>query len=459
VNARRDWLTPLTPEQWRAASPREIGLFCGATKEQARYLWPLSGFKPSPAFAPHLLSRHLRMIWRAGNRIGKTDHGAARIIHAALTCDDTHYRAVGPSFPHTVDVIGKKFHRMIPPLTLTRDNQFDGARGWKGKLIRFTNGSTIQIRSDDQDPINHSGDALHGIWCDEPPSPMILDENLGRLMDYDGWMLITLAPINAPCSHVRALAATPEWKEVVVPYCEQSAPWYSAEKIARRIAECMATPATFGQRINGDWDGATVDRHFSGFDPTRHVLADDRPFDAYRIGVDHGKGENRQVAYLVGIRWQTDGRHLAESLHVLREYKSGQAGQTAKLIAEGIYRMVTGFALSANLTPEHVVGLLKSYGDSNSSGLDEVGTFNEKINLELRALAPGLKLKSPVKVAGARENGEALLNERALADRLSVDPKCPLLVQALSHYIQGKPAYKDPIDGLRYGVYDTLARV
>jgi len=32
-------------------------------------------------------------------------------------------------------------------------------------------------------------------------------------------------------------------------------------------------------------------------------------------------------------------------------------------------------------------------------------------------------------------------------------------VQALSHYIQGKPAYKDPIDGLRYGVYDTLARV
>ena len=121
--------------------------------------------------------------------------------------------------------------------------------------------------------------------------------------------------------------------------------------------------------------------------------------------------------------------------------------------------MVTDFALSTNLTPEHVVGLLKSYGDSNSSGLDEVGTFNEKINLELRSLAPGLRLRSPVKVAGARENGEALLNERALADRLTVDPKCPLLVQALSHYIQGKPAYKDPIDGLRYGVYDTLARV
>jgi len=398
------------------------------------------------------------MIWRSGNRIGKTRHGAARLIFFALTRPGTRYRAIGPTFQHTVEVIGRVLWELIPPEALSAESRYDAARGWKDKLIRLKNGSTIQIRSYDQDPLAHSGEALHGVWCDEPPPPAILDENLGRLMDFGGWMLITCTPINAPCSHLRALAESPGWREHVISFSEQSAPWYTAEQIAERVAECLATPATYGQRIHGDWEGTTIDRHFSGFDPTRHVLADDRPFDAYRIGVDHGKGENRQVAYLIGIRWQTDGRRLAESLHILREYKSGQAGQTAKLIAEGIYRMVTGFALSANLTPEHVVGLLKSYGDSNS-GLDEVGTFNEKINLELRALAPGLRLRSPVKVAGARENGEALLNERALADRLTVDPKCPLLVQALSHYIQGKPAYKDPIDGLRYGVYDTLARV
>ena len=456
MNARPEMLTP---EQWRAASPRKIGLFRGATATEARHLWPFCLFKPSPIFVVFLLSAHKRMIWRSGNRIGKTRHGAARLIFFALTRPGTRYRAIGPTFQHTVEVIGRVLWELIPPEALAAESRYDAARGWKDKLIRLRNGSTIQIRSYDQDPLAHSGEALHGVWCDEPPPPAILDENLGRLMDFGGWMLITCTPINAPCSHLRALAESPGWREHVISFSEQSAPWYTAEQIAERVAECLATPATYGQRIHGDWEGTTIDRHFSGFDPTRHVLSDDRPFDAYRIGVDHGKGENRQVAYLIGIRWQTDGRRLADSLHVLREYKSGQAGQTAKLIAEGIYRMVTDFARSAGLTPEHVVGLLKSYGDSNSSGLDEVGTFNEKINLELRQLAPGLRLRSPVKVAGARENGEALLNERALADRLTVDPKCPLLVQALSHYIQGKPAYKDPIDGLRYGVYDTLARV
>ena len=456
MNARSEMLTP---EQWRRSPPSQIGLFRGATATEARHLWPFCLFKPSPIFVVFLLSAHKRMIWRSGNRIGKTRHGAARLIFFALTRPGTRYRAIGPTFQHTVEVIGRVLWELIPPEALAAESRYDAARGWKDKLIRLKNGSTIQIRSYDQDPLAHSGEALHGVWCDEPPPPAILDENLGRLMDFGGWMLITCTPINAPCSHLRALAESPGWREHVISFSEQSAPWYTAEQIAERVAECLATPATYGQRIHGDWEGTTIDRHFSGFDPTRHVLADDRPFDAYRIGVDHGKGENRQVAYLVGIRWQTDGRRLADSLHVLREYKSGQAGQTAKLIAEGIYRMVTDFARSAGLTPEHVVGLLKSYGDSNSSGLDEVGTFNEKINLELRQLAPGLRLRSPVKVAGARENGEALLNERALADRLTVDPKCPLLVQALSHYIQGKPAYKDPIDGLRYGVYDTLARV
>lgn len=449
----------LTPEQWRSEPPAKIGLFRGASRQEVKHLWPFCLFKPSPVFTVFLLSAHKRMIWRAGNRIGKTEHGAARLIFAALTRPGTRYRALGPTFQHTVEVIGAKLKALIPPAALSPESSYDSARGWKDKLIRFKNGSTIQIRSYDQDPLAHSGEALHGIWCDEPPPPAILDENLGRLMDFDGWALITCTPINAPCSHLRALAETPGWREHVISFSEQSAPWYTAEQIAARIAECAATPATFGQRINGDWEGTTIDRHFSGFDPTRHVLTDDRPFDAYRVGMDHGAGENRQVAYLVGIRWPADGRRRAESLHVLREYRSGQAGQTAKLIAEGLYALVCDYAAKTGQDPAAVIGLCKSYGDSNAAQTGQIGTFNEKINAEMRDLAPGLKLRSPVKIAGARENGEALLNERALADRLTVDPRCPLLVQALSHYIQGKQAHKDPIDALRYGVYDTLARV
>lgn len=459
MSAPHPRLDLLTADEWRSQPPARIGLCRRLRPDDVAYLAPLSLFKPSPAFAPFILSPHKRMVWRAGNRIGKTEHGAARLIFFALTRPGTRYRALGPTFQHTVEVIGAKLRALIPPAALAPESAYDSARGWKDKLIRFRNGSTIQIRSYDQDPLAHSGEALHGVWCDEPPPPAILDENLGRLMDFGGWLLVTCTPINAPCAHLRALAESPGWQEHVVSFSEQSAPWYSAEQIAERIAECMATPATFGQRIHGDWEGTTVDRHFSGFDPTRHVLADDRPFDAYRIGVDHGKGENRQVGYLVGVRWRSDGRRLAEHLHVLREYKSGQAGQTAALIAQGLAGLVFGYAASAGLEPARVVGLLKAYGDSNSSGLDEVGTFNEKINLELRLILPGIRLRPPVKVAGARENGEALLNERALADHLTVDPSCILLVQALSHYRQGKEAYKDPIDGVRYGTYDTLARL
>ena len=456
MNARPEMLTP---EQWRRSPPSQIGLFRGATATEARYLWPFCLFKPSPAFAPFLLSSHKRMIWRAGNRIGKTEHGAARLIFFALTRPGTRYRALGPTFQHTVDVIGAKLKKLIPPEALAPESTYDSARGWKDKLIRFRNGSTIQIRSYDQDAIAHSGEALHGIWCDEPPPPAILDENLGRLMDFGGWMLITCTPINAPCAHLRELATKPGWREHVITFSEESAPHYSAEQIAARIAECMATPSTYGQRIHGDWEGTTVDRHFSGFDPTQHVLVNDTVWNAYRVGMDHGGGANRQVGYLIGIRWQADGRRLAEHLHVLREYKNGQAGQTAALIAEGLYGLLVSFGQAANLDPANVVGYCKAYGDSNAAGPGQVGTFNEKINTELRALAPGLKLRSPVKVQGAKENGEGLINERALAGCLTVDPSCTLLIQALSHYKQGKEAHKDPIDGLRYGVYDTLARV
>lgn len=453
----------ITPDEWRSLSPREIGPFPGLSKEAAFKLLPLSEFKASPGMRAFISEERVRRILlRAGNRVGKTRHAAARVVRYALTRPSSRIRAVGVTYKASVDVIGKTLHELIPPGTLENGSEFKPVTGWAHDLIRFKNGSTIQIRTYDQRTDAHAGIPLHLVWLDEPPPRAIFDENESRLFDYGGTLILSLTPVGRPVPWLRKLAERGvregTWAEFVIPFSVASCPWYTEKQIKDRIAECALNPATFSQRIDGGWEGVTEDRTFTGFDPTKHLKDRDKTAaaaEAFRLGLDHGTGENRQVAILSGVGFKP-GTRRARSAHVYRQLKSGRGVMGPPEIAQGIVNMIEDLARVAGIAPAQIVGKLKAYGDSNAEGLGKVGLYNTRIEEALADLGYPIRIASPVKVAGARAECEALINALALTDGLTVDPTCDLVVDAMNHY-SGEEQLKDAVDALRYGLYDVLA--
>ena len=456
-----DALITLSAEEWRARKPAEIGILAQHVEpERLEAYRPLSAFKPSPRFWPLIalafdLPPGLRYLVRAGNRAGKSEHGAAFLVLCALLRRGS-YRAVGVTYRQMIEVVGKLLYELIPPRALARDSVYTATRGWRNNLIRLKNGSTIQLKSYDQDAQAHAGAPLDGAWLDEPPPEPIYTETVARLHDREGFLLITATPLDQPVAYLRELVALPDspWQELVVSFAVDSCPWYTAEQIAARIKECALTPATFGQRIHGDWEGVTVARRFDGYDPTRHDRA--RPdlaklVTSWRIGIDHGNtvkpDEPRQLILLSGQVAAT------KEIHVFGEFGAGELFLTPPQIAAGISRLLDSQGLDRAL----IIGRLKIYGDSNSAGLGKASPtrFNDEIARELKKLGVNNPILSPVKVQGTREDDEALINGLLHDDRLTIDPSAVTLRRALAHY-QGKERHKDIIDALRYGLHDLL---
>lgn len=451
-----------TPEQWSEAKGRVAGMFAGKSEATARAAGgALATFKPSPAHIPWMLSPCKRILVRAGGRVGKSRHAAAKLVAHALTHPGGRYRAVGVTFRQVARVIGKLIYEFIPKSALTTDSRYSPTRGWSNQLIRLRNGAEIELRSYDQEQAAHAGSPLDGVWLDEPPPYDLFYENLGRLLDFGGWMLVTCTPAGYPLKWFKKIveAEDTDWEQYTVKFNRLSCPWYTEEMINDWINQWIKTPGQYGQRINGDWEGVTEGRFFAGFDFDKHVKSRDlnrglsSPTLKWRLGLDHGQGENREVGVLCAVRTENGACKI---VHVAREFKSGAGLMGAREIAAGIKAMVVDVCGPAGISIESILGRLEIYGDSNAAGLGRAGRFNDEIMGELRAIGIFNPIRSPVKVQGAREDCEALINSLALRDGLTVDPSCTLTLEGLNHYVQGKEKHKDAIDALRYGLYDLL---
>lgn len=450
----------LTRDRWRSATPAQLGIYHGLQAEQLAKLGALPLFKPTPPGWDLLSSTAKRILLRAANRIGKTRHAAAFLADRALRTPGGKFRAIGVSFASTNKIVGGALADVLPPRMISPGCSYLDVRGWKDNLIALVNGATIEIRSSDQHPDAHAGAALDGVWIDEPPPWRILDENTSRLSDYEGWLLLTMTPVNRPVQYIKktveAGVASGVWQELVFSFNRENAPQFSDEQIAARILECEANPATYDQRINGAWAGVTVDRFFTGYDPTRHrekLDARARLVSRWLIGIDHGTGAARQIAYLIGVQTVKGSPRVARA-HVFREL-ANTGNMTADQIAAGIVGMANGVALAGGLDPRALWANTTIYGDTNAEGLGHVGKFNDRIAEGLKARGFAAPIRPPDKRPGTVSDGETLINALALAGGLSIDPGCALLDDALSHYRQTE-ALKDPVDALRYGLYAAL---
>jgi phage terminase large subunit-like protein len=142
-----------------------------------------------------------------GNRAGKT---TSVVIEAIMWATNTHrWRArpvgwgQGPLQLRFIAVdIEKGINQILLPAFkrwTPRSELIDGSweKSWNSKalVLTFKNGSTIDFLTYNMDLERHGGVPRHIVFFDEEPPREIFNEALMRLLDYDGWWVISATPV------------------------------------------------------------------------------------------------------------------------------------------------------------------------------------------------------------------------------------------------------------------------
>ncbi len=163
-------------------------------------------FNYSPNSPTHMdfhKSDKVGRLLRGGNRSGKTVAGAVEGIMRSIgqhTWQSTHDVPTRGRIV-TVDVdsgikqiILPVLKQWIPPSQLVNGN-WDDSWKLKDKVLTFRNGSTIEMKTHQQDIDSFAGVPLHWIWFDEECPKAIFDECRLRLIDYNGRWWMTMTPV------------------------------------------------------------------------------------------------------------------------------------------------------------------------------------------------------------------------------------------------------------------------
>lgn len=140
-------------------------------------------------------------LFEGSNRSGKTETGVAKIVKILLKQHPT-IRREGPQKVRVVsttltegalDVTMDKLKRYIPVTALRGRSWSNGFNAGQRKIYMAA-GDTIQLMASTQEVDNFRGAALDIVWFDEEPPEAIYNENITRLGDKDGIMIMTMTP-------------------------------------------------------------------------------------------------------------------------------------------------------------------------------------------------------------------------------------------------------------------------
>lgn len=161
-------------------------------------------YKPnSPIHLKFHESDRIGRILRGGNRSGKTVAGAVEGIWRATgrhPYQKTHELPTRGRIV-TVDrdagmkqIILPVLKQWIPPSELVNGSWEDS---WSNsdKVLRFRNGSEIEIKTHQQDIDSFAGVPRHWVWFDEECPQGIFQECRLRLIDYNGVWFMTMTPV------------------------------------------------------------------------------------------------------------------------------------------------------------------------------------------------------------------------------------------------------------------------
>jgi phage terminase large subunit-like protein len=146
-----------------------------------------------------------KKLYIGGNRSGKTTGGVCEDIWRA-TCRHPYRPDLNEIGPNRGRVVAVDFVNGVEKIIFPQFQQWLYPSALKGgawetaynKLLRtltFSNGSTIEFMSYDQDLDKFAGTSRHWIHFDEEPPKSIYIENMARIIDTDGDFWITMTPV------------------------------------------------------------------------------------------------------------------------------------------------------------------------------------------------------------------------------------------------------------------------
>ena len=233
-----------------------------------------------------------KKLYIGGNRSGKTTGGVTEAIWRA-TC--THpYRpelnAIGPNRGRVVAVdfingvekiIFPQYKQWLYPSAL-RGGAWETAYDRFTKTLNFSNGSTIEFMSYDQNLDKFAGTSRHWIHFDEEPPKPIYVECLARLVDTNGEFWLTMTPVEGitwiyddlyePTKGLLAKGLEPSVEVIEINTLEN--PFLTQEGILNLVESMDDTDTNI--RIGGGFE-RKGGRVYKNFDPTvggLHVLPD-----------------------------------------------------------------------------------------------------------------------------------------------------------------------------------------
>ena len=129
-----------------------------------------------------------------GNRAGKTEIVATKVLRKCLDNKKQHVWVVGTTFQDSIAIQQAKIWSLVPK-HLIKYGRYDEINGFTNRKLLFKNGSLIIFKSDDQQRESFQGDQVDLIWLDEECSYDIYQECKMRLIDRDGEMIISMTSL------------------------------------------------------------------------------------------------------------------------------------------------------------------------------------------------------------------------------------------------------------------------
>lgn len=266
-------------------------------------------YKPHTKQADFHKSPKKKKLYIGGNRSGKTTAGVTEGIWRATNrhpfrqelneLGPNRGRVVGVDFTQGIDkIIIPQYAQWLYPSAL-RGGAWETAYDKAARTLNFSNGSTIEFMSYDQDLDKFAGTSRHWVHFDEEAPKSIFGECLARLIDTDGDYWVTMTPVEGMTWIYDELyepnVNNPDGSVYVIEIDMRENPYLKASAIE-----------TFRESMDDDEAGVRIDGKFiqqggrvwKNFDPTvggPHVLKEpiSDPKEYFKdwlwiVSLDHG---------------------------------------------------------------------------------------------------------------------------------------------------------------------------